>query len=289
LEGSLLEIIALIQQFASPVLDVVMSGVTRLGSEEAYITFLLVWYLGFNPATGRRIAVYFLGGAYLNQYLKILFDTARPFDIDQALLRLENVDRESLGSGFPSGHAQSAATFWGLASIYIQKRVFTVMAVVVVLAIAYSRMYLGLHLPVDVVGGLLIGLAVVSLGLGLDRICWYSSSWWGFALGLFLPFLAHLVFTTTDSHVILGGLAGFLTGPMLVKHQLPDSFWARIIVVGLGLVMVFGYLFGTSLLLSEVIKDDVLLGFIRYLILAYVGIVLVPLIGRIWGLSLRRL
>ena len=288
MEGRLLEIITLVQQFASPVLDVVMSGVTRLGSEEAYITFLLIWYLGFNPATGRRIAVYFLGGAFLNQQLKILFDTARPFELDQTVLRLENVDKGSLGSGFPSGHAQSAATFWGLASIYIQKRMFTIVALVVVLAIAFSRIYLGLHLPVDVVGGLLIGLAIMSLGLGLDRVWKDSVSWLRFVLGLALPFLAHLIFTSTDSHVILGGLAGFLTGPMLVNHQLPEKSRARIIVVGLVLVMVFGYLFGTSILLSEVVKDHVVLGFIRYLILAYVGIVLVPVVTRSWGLSLRR-
>ena len=74
----------------------------------------------------------------------------------------------------------------------------------------------------------------------------------------------------------------------MVNHQLPEKSRARIIVVGLGLVMVFGYLFGTSILLSEVVKDHVVLGFIRYLILAYVGIVLVPVVTRSWGLSLRR-
>ena len=151
-----------------------------------------------------------------------------------------------------------------------------------------SKTHLYWNLPVDVVGGLLIGLAIMSLGLGLDRVWKDRVFWLSFVLGLALPFLAHLIFTSTDSHVILGGLAGFLTGPMLVNHQLPEKSRARIIVVGLGLVMVFGYLFGTSILLSEVVKDHMVLGFIRYLILAYVGIVLVPLVTRSWGLSLRR-
>jgi membrane-associated phospholipid phosphatase len=283
-----LETISLVQQLASPVLDVVMFGITQLGSEEAYITFLLIWYLGLDPVTGRRLAVYFLGGAYINQELKNMFNTARPFELDPTVLRLGYGETATLSPGFPSGHAQSAATFWGLAAAYVRKRSFTAIAVVLVLAVAISRVYLGVHVPVDVMGGLLIGLAIVSLGLGLDRAWQAPVPWLGVTLGLTLPLAVHLTFPSTDSNVILGSLAGFLTGPILVTHLPRNNPVARLLISVLGLVLVFGYLLGASLLLSDAAKDHSIVGFIRYLILAYVGVVVVPLIGRPLRLSLGR-
>lgn len=275
-----METVRALQQVASPALDQLMLWITGLGSERAYVALLLIAYLGVGPSKGRRLAVYFLVGSYLNQQLKDLFETARPFELDPTVLRSEAAGETVQGSGFPSGHAQSSTTYWGLAALYVGRRIFTLLAILLIALVSISRVFLGVHFPVDVVGGVLLGLAVVSLGAGLDRLWYPPDAWLGVMLGIAIPLLLHLLFPTPESNLILGGLAGFLTGPIFVIHRPPRSLLRRVLISLLGLVLVFGYLFGASAVLPGQVRDHALWGFIYYLALTYVGLVLVPLLGR---------
>ena len=280
-----MDIIRSVQQVASPFLDQLMLSITELGSERAYVALLVIAYLAFDPARGRRLTVYFLAGFYLNQLLKGVFDTARPFELDPSLLRLEEARGTAIGAGFPSGHAQSSATFWGLAALYVRRRSFTVVAVTLVVLVSFSRLYLGVHLPADVFGGVLIGLAVVSFGAALDRLWRPPPAVLGVLLGIGAPLALHLSVTTPESNLILGGLAAFLTGPTIYPYRPDRSRWRRALVAAIGLLLVFGYLLGTSLVLSDEVKDHPLWGFLRYLILGYVGTVVAPLLGRVLRLG----
>ncbi len=156
------------------------------------------------------------------------------------------------------------------------------LAILLIALVSISRVYLGVHFPVVVVGGVLLGLAVIGLGVGLDRF-WRppSDAWIGVMLGIAIPLLLHLLFPTPESNLILGGLAGFLTGPVFVIHRPPPrSLLRRVLISLLGLVLVFGYLFGASAVLPGEVRDHALWGFIYYLALTYVGLGLVPLLGR---------
>lgn len=94
-----METIVWVQSIASPWLDTLMTLITDLGSEEAYVALMLSFML--------------------NQLAKGVFDTPRPFAIDPDVVRTERAQAGALGPGFPSGHAQSTATFWGVAALII--------------------------------------------------------------------------------------------------------------------------------------------------------------------------
>lgn len=283
-----MELIHALQSFASPALDAVMLFVTRLALERAYIAFLVVAYLAIDAVVGQRLALALLAGFYLNYHLKGLFDTPRPYVLEPAVARSEEAVLTGPGAGFPSGHAQSSTTFWGLAALYARRAWFWALAVALIVLISLSRLYLGLHLPVDVLGGLAVGLVVVAAAyalfaalprrgaLGLPLVL---------ALGLLLPLALHLVWPVPDSEMLLGGLAAFVTGPRVLRYDPPRGLWPRALVAIIGLVLVFAALLGSSALLPEALKRDPVGGFVRYLLLGYVGVLLVPWLARRLGLS----
>lgn len=275
-----------LQTFASPGLDAVMLFLTNLGSERAYIALLLITYLGVDARLGRRVGVWLLLSFYLNFHLKGFYDTPRPFEIDPELARSEEARATALGAGFPSGHAQASLTFWAYAALWLKRIWFWGVAGLVVALISVSRIYLGVHLPIDVWGGLLVGVAVVALAWGLDRFInrIRLSRAALLVLGLLGPLALHLFLPVPDSELLMGGLAAFLTGPALVPYSAKLSLWRRVVVATLGLVLVFTVLLGSSLLLPEAVKRDALVGFVRYLIIGYTGVVGTPWLAKRLGL-----
>ena len=87
--------------------------------------------------------------------LKAIVERPRPF---QALPHVEPLLHGTLGTSFPSGHAATSfagATFLALAAPRLAPALFVLAA-----AVAYSRVYVGVHYPFDVVAGAVLGAAV---------------------------------------------------------------------------------------------------------------------------------
>jgi undecaprenyl-diphosphatase len=109
-----------------------------------------------------------LGGAGATAFiLKEVVARARPGALLQAIAET--------GYSFPSGHASMAMAFYGFAA-YIEANLYpryrgaaAVIAIVLILGIGVSRLYLGVHYPTDVLGGYAVGGLWVLLGILLTR------------------------------------------------------------------------------------------------------------------------
>ncbi len=138
-------------------------GITNLGSEYAYIVFLSLYYWLVNPWTGRQLGL-LLGFSYgFNILCKELFDYPRPFELNPNLASPEAI-ATSETSSFPSGHAQSSTTFWIYLALQHQYFWLWISSFIIITLIAISRLYLGVHFPIDVVAGLLIGIFFACIG-----------------------------------------------------------------------------------------------------------------------------
>lgn len=147
------------QSFRNPFLDGLFTFFTLLGEEEFYLVFLPLIYWCFSRAVGLSLGIVFLLSDYLNGLLKDLFATPRPTDPRIVVLR------EETSPGFPSGHAQNAVVLWGYVASQLHNPLTWALAVILPLAIGFSRVYLGVHFPHDVLGGWLIGAVFLLLAL----------------------------------------------------------------------------------------------------------------------------
>jgi membrane-associated phospholipid phosphatase len=283
-----METVVWVQGIATPWLDSLMTLITDLGSEEAYVALLVITYLGIDPRAGRAIGVALMLSFMLNQLAKGLFDTPRPFELDPDLVRTERARAGALGPGFPSGHAQSSTTFWGMAALWAKRPWFTGVALLIIALVSFSRIYLGVHLPLDILGGLVLGGAVLAVAQVWLRSGWTPPAWALMLAGLVGPLALHLALPTPESDLLMGALAALIIGPMLIEHRTTGRWSGRLFVTLLGLVVAFGILTGTSLWLPEAIKRDPIGGFLRYFVLTMAVTALVPYLAQRFGWTRRR-
>ena len=207
-----LEIVRAIQAALSPALDGVMSGITFLGEEEFLLLFmpLLLWCVDYG--LGVRLGCLFMMASFTNGGLKSLFGQPRPYALD-ATVQLKETDYVGADAfGIPSGHSMSGVLVWGFVASAIRRTWVWVGAVVLAILIGFSRVYLGLHFPTDVLAGwavgavflggyLMVGQSVVSL---LKRLSVWARIGIGGGTGLLLAVL--------NPHEGFGSAAAVLIG-----------------------------------------------------------------------------
>ena len=147
----------------TPALDAAMVEITALGTGTVVLMIVAVAAL-FLVLTQHRYSAMLLfassfGGLVLNGVLKLGFNRPRPSVFVPAV--------HTVSSSFPSGHAMSAAIVYSTVA-YLAARLHRrrwarwlvmTMALLLIALISFSRLYLGVHYPSDVVAGVVIGLA----------------------------------------------------------------------------------------------------------------------------------
>ncbi len=225
----------------------IMKIFTFLGDEEFLLLFLpLAYWLWRKDVMGRTGTV-LLFTFVLNAVIKGVFEIPRPESIEH----LVHADDWS----FPSGHSQSAMVLWGWLAWELKDKRGYLIAAVLVAGVGFSRVYLGVHYPTDVLGGFAIGLATL-----------YSYSWllkrepagWVYlgptrqSLIFFVLLMGIFMLVPELSEVAIKGGAtfmGFLAGYLHEKKYISCSFRP-----------------GTGLVLSKVV-----LGFVG-IILIWIGL-----------------
>ncbi|MBD2233535.1 phosphatase PAP2 family protein [Phormidium tenue] len=154
---------------ANPILDRGMTAVTQLAQGEITIPVLIV-VGGILIYRDRAIAALVLaiglsGSWLLNGVFKSFFRRERP--------DLWSSSKRPMDYSYPSGHAMSAISFYGLlaavlTSLSIPLEITATLALLLTLGVGFSRVYLGVHWPTDVLSGWVAGgiwLGVCVLGL----------------------------------------------------------------------------------------------------------------------------
>lgn len=141
----------------SPILTKLMLSITFLGSFTGLALIIIVSFFIFNnKKISLFISINLLVVHLLNRLLKYVYDRPRP----------EFILIKETGSSLPSGHAMCSIAFYGLL-IYlnnkyvkkgVQKTMFNVFLIALIMLIGFSRIYLNVHYFTDIVVGYAFGL-----------------------------------------------------------------------------------------------------------------------------------
>lgn len=155
----------MIQKLHTPFLDEVMKGITFLG-ESGWFWILVAVLLFCQKRTrkiGLAVALSLAVGLLLgNIILKPLIARQRPCWLDGSIPLLIASPRDF---SFPSGH--TLASFEGAVSIFLYRRDWGLWALALAVLIAFSRLYLFVHFPTDVLAGAVLGTAIAQ---GVHRL-----------------------------------------------------------------------------------------------------------------------
>jgi membrane-associated phospholipid phosphatase len=154
-----LDLIRAVQSYANPGLTIFMKMVTNLGGAAAYLILLPLVFWCYDEGKGVRLALAVMVSVWINLSLKFLLGQPRPFwpAYDPSV----GIITES-ANGFPSGHAQMSLTLWVIAASWIGKKWAYAAAVLMSLLVGFSRLYLGVHFPTDLLGGWALGALVLA-------------------------------------------------------------------------------------------------------------------------------
>lgn len=146
-----------LQTIHTPILDTFMKSVTKLG-DAGIVWIILTIILLLIPKTrkaGVYMAVALIADLIIcNAILKPIVARTRPYNVNKTIKLLVKPLKDY---SFPSGH--TAASFASVSALFFAgRKKMAAAALVLSVLIAFSRLYLYVHYPTDVLGGLIIGL-----------------------------------------------------------------------------------------------------------------------------------
>ena len=136
------------------------SFITELGNEKLYVIVATMLYLGYDKGFARRMFILFFATVFSTVFFKQLFHDPRP---PANRLLKEQIP----GYGLPSGHTTTSLVFYGypllarLEGSRGLKRVLFTFCVFAVVAVPVSRIVIGVHDLQDVLGGYIVGIALI--------------------------------------------------------------------------------------------------------------------------------
>ena len=298
-----MEFLKWLQTQRTPLLDSVFSGITHLGEETFFIVVGILFFWCINKREGYFLLSTGLIGTVLNQFLKLLCRIPRPWVLDKTFTIVESARAEATGYSFPSGHTQMAAGLYGGIARW-HRGWPRIIGIILALLIAFSRLYLGVHTPLDVgVGLLMAALLVLLLYPLMHKVTENERLMRILLVGMVIIAAGNLAYVTlypfpadVDAENLAHGLKqayttlGSLTGLLIafeierryIRFDTKAVWWVQIIKAVLGLVLLLAIKEGMKIPLRAILGTHHLGDGIRYFCLTMFA-------GCVWPLSFHRL
>jgi Membrane-associated phospholipid phosphatase len=281
-----MQLLYILEQLRTPAVTKALSALTYFGGVYGFMVLSIIVFWCIDKRCGYFMLSLGFIGTVINQFLKILFRIPRPWVLDPSFEPVESAVADAGGFSFPSGHTQNVFATFGGVFAWTKKVWLKIVCAVLIVLVAFSRMYLGVHTPLDVgvsvVIGIVLLLALYPVFRDIDR---HPNRFYGFLavlavlLAAFLlysylwPFpdwmyaeehVVNLIEARHNASILTGALAALTIAYTLdlrrTRFDTKAVWWAQILKVVIGLVVTLALIEGTKAVLG---KSDIVTG-LRY-------------------------
>lgn len=300
-----------LREISNSFLDFLFQAITFFGEQYCLIVLIAFFMFVINKEKGQRIAYSVFLSLCLNGALKSLVERVRPFKVDTSLSSIRK--ETATGFSFPSGHTQNAAVSYLSCALVIKKRWAYIASSILIILIGFSRLWLGVHYPTDVLVGLLLGVGCAFLGAYLHSKVEHDFAkkmkLYIISLLVFLPFILIFPFVKEfgtlayssdgieivlkdyrDFYISYAMFAGYILSVYLenkyVNYDCNTTLKIRLVRFFVGLAFIAVFYFGLKLVFEafcEAIGMEqtllmMILDMVRYFLVPLFGLGLYPII-----------
>ena len=162
-----INILLMLQDFRNGIGDVFTEFFLKMsfiGELDIVLTIMALIYWCVSKRFGNYLLMGWSANRILNGFLKVAACTYRPWIRDARIMPEVEAMAAATGYSFPSGHCVNAASLYGGSMLKKElPKVLRIMLGLIVVLIAFSRIFLGVHTPQDIIVGVLSGLLVMWL------------------------------------------------------------------------------------------------------------------------------
>jgi len=272
----MLEFMVKLQEFRSPLLNKIVELITITAEETVLIVIMCIIFWCISREKGYKIILSIVLASASNAMLKSLFNVKRPWVKDERIIPIRK--ETATGSSMPSGHTQVGSSMWFSMSRSFKNKVLTVFCYVMMVLIATSRVYLGVHTPQDVLVALALSVVCVIIAhFAVDKAIEKDSAKY-FIIIAGLAFLGLFFFKFTTYYKMAGLLISlplaFFFENKYIKFDPKTKFINQVVKILLGSVVVLVFKEGLKYILPEHMIFDTL----RYFFVGLSAIFVVPMI-----------
>jgi len=296
-----MEFLYFLESIRVPILNELMLLVTLLGEETAFLVTALIVFWCVDKRKGYLLIVVGFMGTMLNQTMKLVCRIPRPWVRDPSFTILEQAKEAAAGYSFPSGHSQSAVGTFGSIAATTRNKVVRFVCCLICILVPFSRMYIGVHTPADVLVG--SGMAVALIFLLRKPMLKGNENTCNWILGfLFLMAVAQILYVefwpfpenldphnlqsgTKNAYTMLGSVLGIMVVMPLEKRYVSFStggaWYIQILKILGGLILVLAVKEGLRGPLDALFAGHLISRAVRYFAIVVVA-------GFFWPMTFRR-
>lgn len=293
-----MELLQLFQKIRLPILNEFMLLITEFGGEIAFLVTAIIVFWCFDKRQGYFIMCVGFVGTILSQFMKLWFRIPRPW-VKEPGIAMEAAIGDAGGYSFPSGHSQTSVGTFGSLALTVKNKIVRAICIAIAVLVPVSRMYVGVHTPLDVGVGALIALVLmfaVRPFVYSDKKCMMPILI-GILSTLTIAYLSFVFLYDFPSDVDVTNLvhgrenactmAGCIIG-MIVVYLVDEKWlhfptkaiwWAQIIKIAIGLCLILAVKSGMKGILNGFFGDMAGRA-VRYFLIVLVAGVLWPMTFR---------
>ena len=279
-----------IQRLFDGALTPVFSFFSAFGEEVILIAILGLLYWCLDKEFGKFVGTSVAMGVVFNPLIKNIFLRRRPYFDNPNIKCLRPVDGDAdiydiaaQGFSFPSGHSTNGTAVYGSLAVYTKKKLFWVIACILLFLIGFSRVFVGVHFITDVLCGWLLGSAIIAINSSLRKRL-SEAAMYGILILVSLPGIFYC--TSNDYFTGLGLMIGIFGGFLFEKRFVNFEGTKKPLMCIIRLVCGLGLFVGLNAVLklpfsSAFLESGTMAAMLvrtaRYAVLSFVDIAIYPM------------